>query len=305
MPQPPRAPHPTRRLLLSALTLSALVLLLAACAPEAQQADADTLEVDSTLARDAAAVERIVYAMPSAPQVLTLLKQAGATYDGRLLNPPRSAARYTTTEKAALNIGIYSTDLAVAAAFDQSQESVNYFIAIQQLADRLGVASAFDETVITRLDKNRDRADSINAIVTGAFDQANRKLKKFGQDDIGRLILVGGWAEGLHLATAYHTAKPSKMMAERIAEQKLVLDNLLSIVAQDSARASFAQVYPRLRRLQTAFAAITIDYSYTGVSSDPAKKITRIDNSSEVRVTPEQLADITRQARELRTLIIQ
>jgi hypothetical protein len=95
------------------------------------------------------------------------------------------------------------------------------------------------------------------------------------------------------------------MMAERIAEQKLVLDNLLSIVAQDSARASFAQVYPRLRRLQTAFAAITIDYSYTGVSSDPAKKITRIDNSSEVRVTPEQLADIARQARELRTLIIQ
>ena len=290
--------------LLAALT-ALLLSALAACGPAPQQAQAESLEADSALAAEAAAVERVVYALPSAPQVLALLKQAGATYDPRAVHDPAQASRYTSTEKAALNIGLYSTDLAVASTFGQSQAALDYFVATQRLADRLGVASAFDQSVVARLDRNRNRADSVNAIVTRAYDAANRKLHSFGQADVGRLILVGGWTEGLYLATRFHSAKPSPTIAERIAEQKLVLEHLMAIIAQDSARSTFQLVYPRLRQLQQAFAPVAIDYSYQGVSTDAARKLTRVDNRSQVRMSPEQLATITRQVAELRAAIVQ
>jgi hypothetical protein len=283
-----------------------LAIVLFGCGPADQsQGGQEVLETDTSLARDAAAIERIVYALPSAPQALVLLKQAGATYTPKLLNPHANQSRYQSSDKAALNIGVYSTDLAITTTFNQNQESVNYFVAIQKLSDRIGVASAFDETVITRLDRNRANSDSVSSIVTRAFELSSRQLKKFGQEDVARLILVGGWVEGLYAANEFYASKPTPALAERIAEQKLVLDNLLGMIAADSARPNFALVYRPLRELQQTFAPISIEYSFEGVSTDQKRRLTRIDNKSEVKVTPEQLATLRKQTAALRQRIVE
>ncbi len=101
----------------------------------------------------------------------------------------------------ALNLGIYSTDLSYASLFDQTQATLNYINAAKKMADGLEILDAIDEQTISRLEENINNRDVIIDIISETLLNSSSFLEDRGLQATSAVILVGGWVEGLYIAT--------------------------------------------------------------------------------------------------------
>lgn len=278
------------------------LLLLAACTKEGT---GDQQSLDEAATAEERQAEKIIYGMPSPPQVLSLLKRAGAQYDPSLLNNPEDPDRYATSQSKALNIGIYGTDLAYASLFDQNNTSLRYFVSIQNLADDLGISAAFDRNLLDRAQANRNDQDSLLAIFTEGYRKANETLKANNQTEAARLMLIGGWVEGLYLATSIYNLKPNDEIGQRIAEQKLTLENLLEMIAKEADTAGYQQLATELQGLKAEFDKITVEVGLEGSDTDEERQYTRINNTANYTYTAANIMAIGEKAAAMRNRIIQ
>ena len=101
----------------------------------------------------------------------------------------------------AVNLGIYSTNLSYASLFDQTQATLNYINAAKKMADGLEILDAIDEETIQRLEENINNRDIIIDIISETLLNSSSFLEDRGLQATSAIILVGGWVEGLYLAT--------------------------------------------------------------------------------------------------------
>ena len=203
----------------------------AACGGTQPQQDTLTVPVeDSTAAIRAERTRNIFHNIPSPMETASLLKKAGAEYDKNILNDVKNVDNYTAASKQALNLGIYGADLSYASVFNNTQESMLYTSCAQKLAKKLDVSNAFNEDVINRLEKNRNDRDSLLSIISETYWHVDAYLKENERDNIGALMVAGGWMEGLYIATQVARLHDTPELRQRIAEQRLPLADLLELV---------------------------------------------------------------------------
>jgi len=231
------------------------------------------------------------------------MKRAGAKYNQDYLNPLSNLGNYTTTKSMALNLGVYSTDLSFASMFDQSQSSIKYLSATKKLADDLGILNAIDKSIINRMEANINNRDSLMEIISETFMNSNSFLKENDRAEIAAIILAGGWVEGLYIGTqvASNTAS-NKELIERIADQRLSLNTLLSLCGEYKDDPNIKQILPDMERLKTIFDKIQTTSSKMEVVEKDGKSI--ISSKSEVKVSTEVFNEICKAAKEIRSNII-
>src|SRR5690606_32774988 len=139
-----------------------------------------------------------VFSIPSPIQTASLIKNLGTNYNKEMLNIPSNVTKYSTNFKKALNLGLYGADLGYVTLYEQTQDAISFLTAIKSIGDDLGVSSAFDMELVQRFEKNIGHQDSILALVSDAYKSSDRYLKNSQQNDIGGLILAGGWIESLY-----------------------------------------------------------------------------------------------------------
>jgi hypothetical protein len=214
------------------LTL-AVATLLTACGgdPPAQ----DTLNVDS--AQDSAMkaermkkTKNIFYNIPSPMETAALLKKTGAAYNGKILNDVKNVDTYTSASQQALNLGVYGADLSYASVFNHTQESMFYTSCSRKLADRLSVTSAFNDSTLELMQSKMNDRDALLDIISETYWSVDAYLKDNDRDNISALMIAGGWVEGLYIATQISTTNDSPELRQRIAEQKLSLNDLISLI---------------------------------------------------------------------------
>lgn len=214
------------------LLLPALVLLLAACGGGEQPKDtlqapgADSLAQSERQSR----TKKIFYSIPSPMETAALLKKAGATYDGKILNDVKNVDKYTSASKQALNLGVYGADLSYASVFNHTQESLFYTSCARRLADKLGVTSAFNDSTLELMEKHQNDRERLLDIISETYWDMDRYLKVNERENISALMIAGGWMEGLYIATQVAKRNPSPELLQRIAEQKLSLTDLTALL---------------------------------------------------------------------------
>lgn len=277
---------------------------LVACAPK-EESNQELTETES-LSPAEKGIERVVYSLPSPTQVVALLKQSGARYEKGILNPDAKASRYTASHQQALNLGVYGADLAFASAFGQNQDAIRYYLAVQKVATPLGLSSVFTPELLRRVEAQKTQPDSLSALAATVYRKSNARLKANGQDDIAALILVGGWVEGLYLATQLYQLAPSEALAQQIVGQKLAYENVAALLgeAKPTENKALAEVLASLKAVETAFAPVGFDYSLKSITTDSTRRMTRIDNASKATYTTADLAAIARATAETRNLIV-
>src|SRR4030043_1274673 len=176
--------------------------------------------------------KKIFYSLPSPLETAMLIKSAGAEYNEQLLNPLNNVDKYTTNKSMALNLGIYTTDLSFCSLFDQTQTSLNYMDATRKLAEGMDIKDAIDEETMIRLEENLNNRDVVMDIISETFLNSSSYLKENERQAVAAIVLVGGWIEGLYLATQLVGDKPieGNKLVDRIAEQKLsfsIVDRML------------------------------------------------------------------------------
>ncbi|EAY30214.1 hypothetical protein [Microscilla marina] len=167
--------------------------------------------------------KKVLTKIPEPSEIPYMIKQTGAEFDPKLANSPASSDKYkTTNSKAALNLGVYATDLGYMVIYDKVQNAIDYMNATQGLADKLGIAGAFSPATVKRFKDNLSSIDSLTKIINESMKKSDDYLKSEERNDIAALIFTGSFLEGLFVATELVANYPKDELPEEARIQVLV-----------------------------------------------------------------------------------
>jgi hypothetical protein len=178
--------------------------------------------------------------------------------------------------------------------------------AINDLSNKLKVGQFFDFELLKRLATNSNNLDSLIYTSISSFNNMDDYLRENNRTNISALIVTGVWIESTYLATQVYTDKSNAKIAERIGEQKLILNNLMIILANYKSDPQFAQLYDEFTNLK----AIYDDISIVTTDAEPESKIVNgmlvivQNDDSKVNITDEQIAKIAAEVEKIRNSII-
>ena len=250
--------------------------------------------------------KRIFYSLPSPLETAMLIKNAGATYEEALLNPVENSSKYITNRSMALNLGIYSTDLSFASMFDQTQATLSYIEVAKEMADGLNILDAIDEETIQRLEANINNRDVIIDIISETLLNSSSFLKEKGLEATASVILVGGWVEGLFLATNLVGDAPleNNKLVERIVDQKLSLDIIINLLEESPDDPDAQAVLDDVLALKKIYDKITITQSEITAVEDPETNVTTLKSESTIKITKAVFNELSAKVKEIRSSYI-
>ena len=259
--------------------------------------------IDSELTEKINTAKRIFYSLPSPLETAMLLKSAGASYDADLLNPIENTSRYITNLQMALNLGIYATDLSYASLFDQTQATLSYINAAKKMADGLEILDAIDAKTIQRLEENINSREVIIDIISETLLNSNSFLEDKGLQATSSIILVGGWVEGLHIATNLVPSSAdlkTDLLVERIVDQKLSLNIVISLLENNKESADVQAVIKDVVQLKEIYDKIIINRSDITAVDDSTNNVTILKSQSTIKITKEIFNELKKKVQEIR-----
>lgn len=265
----------------------------------------DTLEVNQTKKDELNKATLVFYSLPSPIETAMLMKRAGAKFNKDFLNPIDNLSKYATSKSKALNVGVFGADLSFASMFDQSQATLKYLSASKKLADELGILNAIDKSIVIRMERNINNRDSLMVIISESFMNSNSYLKENNREEVATIILVGGWVEGLYIATRIAKSTTSnKEIIDRIIDQRLSLNTIISLLEQFKNDENVASLIPDFNDLNSTFNKITTTSSKTESVTDNKTKITTLNNNTQSKITPQVYDELVKKVDLLRNKII-
>ncbi len=273
-----------------------------------QSEESEIIEsVDEQLMDDFNRSKLIFYSLPSPLETAMLIKRAGASYDPDLLNDLENLSRYNTNMKMALNLGVYSADMSYTSLFDQTQNTLKYMGASRKLAEQLGIMGAIDETTIRRLEENMNNREVVMDIISETFMNSNAYLTENDRPTIAVMVLVGGWMEGLYIATQLTNGslEDNPRLVDRIVYQKLSLQTVLSLLENYQDNADISYLVDRMEELKSIFDEIRIvTTSKVEAETIPEKQMTIIRSEAETFMSNEVFDKLINKVIEIRSEFI-
>ncbi len=304
----------TRSLLSFVLTLALVAGLttLEGCGGSASSGDesADTLKIPSG-DEVAKRVTDVVVTVPSPLELAHLMQRSGANFNEKILSSPNNVAKYTTTFKQAVNLGVYGSDLGYVTYFNQTQLASNYLRATTNLANSLKITGAFEAVQLERVERNLGNRDSILYIITEQFEAAESHLENVQRADVAALIIAGGWIEGLHLAGQLNRTKDNELIRTRIGELKLSLVSVLHLLNQFKQTEGVQALHDELMALYKLYEQhVVISYDAKPATVSKPKPgegdLVKVDigTTSKMTISPEGLKAILDKGDAIRRSIV-
>ena len=131
-------------------------------------------------------------------------------------------------------------------------------------------------------------------------------LRKQKRGELSVLIIAGAWLEGLNIACQVNKINPNAEMDERIGEQKMVLDNIISILDLYQKNEFFASLAFDFKSLKSLYDNISITYEYAEPETQEINgQLVIVDNSTSiVNMTDQQKQNIIKAVAQIRNKMI-
>ncbi len=246
------------------------------------------------------------YQIPSPDEMFGFIKESGLGFNGELLNSVKNVASYSDPKMQALNFGIYSADLAYTAAFQEFNETTKYFGTVQKLADQIGITAAFDKSLIERATANLGNADSLVLITNTSYFAVVDYLEQNEQGGKLGIIASAGWLETVYVIVNSMDYTKDKDAVDRLADQKLALDNLLDYMAEYKDNTDVADVLNWFNELELVFANLSEpDTEKPDISfkkKEDGKMV--LGGGSSISISEEQFNAIKDKVNEIRNNIV-
>jgi hypothetical protein len=260
---------------------------------ESQEQNVDTSLINSQMTE-------VYYRFPSPNEVFNFVKDAGLKYQPGLINPAANADKYLESRSQSLNLGVYAADLAYIVIFGKSRETMAYFIAIQTLTDKTRIKSAYDQSLIKRIEKNLNNLDSLREISTKSYYSIVDHLVENGKEKTLALISSGAYIECLYIALSSAPKYSEKnLLIQRIAEQKYAFDNLYSYVEQYKQDENASITLDYLRQIKVIFDELKEQAGQTKVKQN-ANGSYNFEGGNKLIITEAQYALLKTKVLEIR-----
>jgi len=266
-------------------------------------------KIDSTILKDPSIVKinNRLFSIPSPFQVAILVKDNKVPFNKDLLNPVQNQNNYSTTFKQALNLGVYGADLSYLNIYEQLPDAAGYFAIVKVLSKELGILTTMDEKTLKRLEDNSNNRDSLMQILSTIYRDADVYLFNNNRNEVGLLILAGGWIESLYIMTQTLSKYNNQEIINRIGDQKYPLDNLIELNRPYYGKISdeFDAFLEELVDLAAIFDGVSVEYTYEPPIVDEQKKLTIVNSKSKTIINEYQIQKITEITAKIRKSIIE
>jgi hypothetical protein len=243
------------------------MLFLPGCSGNGNKKISDDIEIpeeifgdDKPLLISQEAMEDIIDNISSPVEMAALLKSTGVPFSQKLLASTDKVDDLNTNFKQALNLGIFGCDLGYLNMYEKTGSVINNMTAIKSLANELRIGQFFDFNTIKRLATNNENLDSLMYISVSSFNNMDEYLRQTNRGNISSLIVTGMWVEGMYLATQVAKGAPKQEVVERIADQKLVLNDLILILKNYKSDASFGELVGEIEKIKREYEGVKITY---------------------------------------------
>jgi len=214
---------------------------------------------DGELKINPSVMEDMVDNISSPIEMASLVKNLQIPFSQKYLAPTKKVSNYSTNQAKAFNLGIYGCDLGYINMYNRTSLVLDYITAMKTLADGINVGQFFDFSTLKRLATNNHNVDSLVYISQMSFNRMDKYLQKNNRGNLSILMVAGVWVEGLYLSTQFLNERPNeKRLAESIAEQKLMLSQLIIILDHYSKEAFIADVVAELATIKNIYDGIKI-----------------------------------------------
>ncbi len=257
-------------------------------------------------AEEQQSMTEIVQNFPAPVEMAALLDEVGAPYSNKYLFPTENADDYNTSFKQSLALGIYSADLGYMNIYSKTTTIVQYLTVIKRLADDLRIGQFFDFQTLKRLAVSNENLDTLMFLSVSSFNEMDDHLRQHNRNHLSALIVTGVWLEGLYLATQVHTTVPNPRIAERIGDQKLLLEDILTILKKYNKDKNFANLIKDLGYIYDAYKGVQIKI----IPGEPKMVeqngtfVIKQNERSEVSITNSEIVEITKRVNEIRNKLI-
>lgn len=297
-----------KKINLTALGFSSLILILS-CGESGKSGDSPTKDEPSNsneISEETVAsggnvlkLKNQLFSIPSPVQTAILIRDQKIPFNEDLISDFSKTDTYVTTEKQALNLGVLGSDLAYLSNYNDLKRSASCLSSVEALSEKLNIQANIDPSLLKRFNENMNNADSLNALNSMFYRNAERYLEENLQNESSVLILLGGWAESMHFATQ---SSENEFLRERVAEQKNVVKNLSTLLeGLESPLVKKAQ--SELSELVSIYDELKQNYEYKESITDQKEKTTYIKSKSSTELTDEQLNRIKNSISSLRDII--
>lgn len=256
------------------------VLIISSCGGGASDKKANEATSD-TIKEMAVSPEtnNLLYQFPTPFQVTEMLQQAKAGYIFDITNAPENITKYQTEKAKAINLGVYSADLAYSATYNRNDETSKFLGVTSKLADELGIAGVYDQTLIFKVKKFANNKDSLVEMIQKIFGSTNEFLSKNNRNQVSVLVATGGFVESLYLSTSLNiVAKDNKKISDLILGQKDNYEKLVTIIDAYKQDEQIMQAGQEIGKLRAVFT----DYGLTqgqGLPKDKAGQMSDLVES--------------------------
>jgi len=273
----------------------ALLCLSTACNQATENSERKELQEDTST------VAVTLYRIPSPIEMFSFLKTNDIPFSANVLNPIGNWQNYTDSKAQAINLGIYTTDLAYSAAYEQYQEAILYFDLVRKLGDKVGISAVFNQPLVSRIENNLNHSDSLLNISSQSYYQIINFLNENQRGPQVALIAAAGWLEAIYIVTQKVNLTTSDAETfQRIADQRLTIENLMPMLEQNKDNEDVASTMEDFRPV--------IDFFMNLKPSD--NKETSYQNTNETlsvtggvtyTITKEQITELSALVADLRS----
>ncbi len=209
--------------------IPAIAGLLVACGGGEKKQEAATDEFDKAATELKDKVERVIYEIPPPAEIPFIIQATGADFNPDIVNTLSKAEKYKATNKvAALNLGVYATDIGYLVTYERVQDALNYMEASLSLAESIGIQNAIDQGLIQKFESNLNEKDTLANIINNVIENSDDYLKENERNNIAALVLAGTFIEGLYISTQLVDTYPKDMLPDDA--KNLILTPVIKLI---------------------------------------------------------------------------
>lgn len=293
---------------ISIVALSVLTLGLGGCNNNASEFTATDTEISpNAVGIHSETIQKMILSVSSSIEIASLLIDEDVPFSSSYLYNTNRLDEIISSKESAMNLGILGADLGYLNMYNKTSSVMTHLSGIQSLADNLNIDQFFDFTTIHRLAEEADNLDSLIYLSTSSFNDMDAHLRQQNRSNQSSLIITGVWIESSYIMTQVYSSNPNAKIAERIGEQKIILNNLALILDNYKEDPQFEKLLDQILPIKKVYDGVTI----TELQLEPEKKVVDgmlkiIQHSkSTVEITDEQIAEITLLIEKVRSEISQ
>jgi len=289
-----------------------VVFIMVSCKNNAVDTEDDFSVPDSVLNKKPLdftedALAEVIENLASPVEMAIIIKRANAEFSRKNLCNTGFISNYNSGFQKALGLGVFGSDLGYINVYNKTSLVLEYIMTIKSLSDDIKVGQFFDFATLKRLALNSENIDSLTYISVHSFNNIDKFLRENDRGNYGALIIAGTWLEGMFLSTQIIKNKPNKEIAEKIGEQKLLLNDLMLILKNYDNNNFFHGVLAEFNKIKDELDKVKITYEKGEPTSvEQNGMLTIVQNeTSIIHISDQQLKDIIAITEEIRNNLVE